>query len=181
MEQVVVMQNLFHECSIHRVFDLKGSTRSRYARVDASGEVSKTASSFVGVSDVQPVLLDENFVEFTEGRPLPLRDQAKAYFNNAVMNDTLFLSLISVVDYSILVGMDDDNHQLVVGIIDYLRQYDIIKKVERVGKSVGMIAGQAEPTVIQPPNYRNRFQLAMEKYFMMVPDKWTSFRLQTHI
>ena len=101
MEQVV-MQNLFHECSIHRVFDLKGSTRSRYARVDASGEVSKTASSFAGVSDVQPVLLDENFVEFTEGRPLPLRDQAKAYFNNAVMNDTLFLSLISVVDYSIL-------------------------------------------------------------------------------
>ena len=181
MGQVVVMQNLFHECSIHRVFDLKGSTRSRYARVDALGEVNKTPLSFVRVNDVQPVLLDENFVEFTEGRPLPLRDRAKAYFNNAVMNDTLFLSLISVVDYSILVGMDDDNHQLVVGIIDYLRQYDIIKKVERVGKSVGMIAGQAEPTVIQPPNYRNRFQLAMEKYFMMVPDKWTSFRLQTQI
>jgi hypothetical protein len=30
----------------------------------------------------------------------------------------------------------------VVGIIDYMRQYDIIKKMERMGKSVGMIAGQ---------------------------------------
>lgn len=26
--------------------------------------------------------------------------------------------------------------------IDWLRQYDIIKKMERMGKSVGMIAGQ---------------------------------------
>jgi len=189
MEQVVVMQNLFHERLITKVFDLKGSTRSRYARVSALGEkktvpdnISRgTLGSVCGIksNETQPVLLDENFVEFTKGRPLPLHDQAKAYFNNAVLNDTLFLSLINVVDYSILVGMDDVNHQLVVGIIDYMRQYDIIKKVERMGKSVGMIAGQAEPTVIQPPNYRNRFQAAMEKYFMMVPDKWTSFRMQT--
>ena len=34
MEQVVVMQNLFHDRAIGRVFDLKGSTRSRYVRVD---------------------------------------------------------------------------------------------------------------------------------------------------
>jgi len=126
----------------------------------------------------QQTLLDENFMEFTEGRPFPLHDRAKAYFNNAVLNDTLFLSLINVVDYSILVGMDEENKELVVGIIDYMRQYDIIKKMERMGKSVGMIAGQAEPTVIQPPNYRNRFQAAMERYFMMVPDKWTIFRMR---
>jgi len=62
----------------------------------------------------------------------------------------------------------------VVGIIDYLRQYDIIKKMERMGKSVGMIAGQAEPTIIQPSQYRKRFSLAMERYFMTIPDKWIS-------
>jgi len=187
MEQVVVMENLFHERLITRAFDLKGSTRSRYARVNSNGDMKIVPGKLspgelnqsAKVTQTQPVLLDENFVEFTEGRPLPLHDQAKAYFNNAVLNDTLFLSLINVVDYSILVGMDDENHQLVVGIIDYMRQYDIVKKMERMGKSVGMIAGQAEPTVIQPPNYRNRFQAAMEKYFMMVPDKWTSFRLLT--
>ena len=185
MEQVVVMENLFHERTISRAFDLKGSTRSRYARVSGSTENVIPAAKNGDIKQtptlpckVHPVLLDENFMEFTSGRPLPLRDQAKAYFNSAVLNDTLFLSLINVVDYSILVGMDEENHVLVVGIIDYMRQYDIIKKMERMGKSVGMIAGQAEPTVIQPPNYRNRFQAAMERYFMMVPDKWTSFRMQ---
>jgi hypothetical protein len=51
-------------------------------------------------------------------------------------------------------------------------QYDIIKRMERMGKSVGMIAGQAEPTIIQPSQYRKRFSLAMERYFMTIPDKW---------
>jgi 1-phosphatidylinositol-3-phosphate 5-kinase len=184
MEQVVVMENLFHERTISCAFDLKGSTRSRYARISGPAETTKPQEANEEFNrniscKAHPVLLDENFMEFTSGRPLPLRDQAKAYFNSAVLNDTLFLSLINVVDYSILVGMDEENHELVVGIIDYMRQYDIIKKMERMGKSVGMIAGQAEPTVIQPPNYRNRFQAAMERYFMMVPDKWTSFRMQT--
>ena len=83
-----------------------------------------------------------------------------------------------MVDYSILVGMNDERSELVVGIIDYMRQYDIIKKVERMGKSVGMIAGQAEPTVIQPQSYRRRFQAAIERYFMIVPDKRTSICMQ---
>lgn len=46
----------------------------------------------------------------------------------------------------------------VVGIIDYMRQYDMIKRMERMGKSVSMIAGQAEPTIVQPSQYRARFQ-----------------------
>lgn len=92
-----------------------------------------------------------------------------------MLNDTLFLSIVNVVDYSILVGFDEDTHEIVVGIIDYLRQYDIIKKMERVGKGgLGMVTGQAEPTIIQPSQYRKRFSLAMEKYFMTVPDKWIS-------
>jgi hypothetical protein len=117
------------------------------------------------------------YTYISKGQPLPLHDRAKEYFNRAVLNDTLFLSIINVVDYSILVGMDENKKELVVGIIDYMRQYDIIKKMERMGKSVGMIAGQAEPTIIQPPAYRNRFQAAMQRYFMMVPDKWTPFHM----
>jgi hypothetical protein len=57
-------------------------------------------------------------------------------------------------------------------------QYDIIKSIKRMGKSVGMIAGQAKPTIIQPPAYGNRFQAAMQRYFMMVPDKWTPLHMQ---
>ena len=56
-----------------------------------------------------------------------------------------------------------------------MRQYDFIKRMERMGKSVGMLAGQLEPTIIQPPQYRKRFNLAMEKYFMTVPDKFLNY------
>ena len=64
------------------------------------------------------------------------------------------------MDYSILVGIDEDNKRLVVGIIDYLRQYDLIKKAESAIKSTAMIAGREEPTVIQPSHYKNRFQVS---------------------
>eukprot|EP00388_Colpodella_angusta_P026092 GDKK01004486.1.p2 GENE.GDKK01004486.1~~GDKK01004486.1.p2 ORF type:complete len:137 (+),score=36.81 GDKK01004486.1:1-411(+) len=121
---------------------------------------------------VGQVLMDDNLMELTKGRPFPLKHRAKLFFHKAVQNDTLFLSIINVVDYSILAGFDENSHEVVVGIIDYMRQYDIIKKMERMGKSVGMIAGQAEPTIIQPSQYRKRFSLAMERYFMTIPDKW---------
>jgi len=44
------------------------------------------------------------------------------FFHKAVQNDTLFLSIINVVDYSILAGFDENSHEVVVGIIDYMRQ-----------------------------------------------------------
>jgi len=208
-EQVVVMQNLFHSRDMTRVFDLKGSTRSRYVKppvapgnTAAGGAAAATAAGGASDTDggdkdseadgeadgeapgavaekekVTVVQLDENLMEFTEGRPLPLHDIAKAYLNAAVLNDSLFLSLVNVVDYSIVVGMDDSKDELVIGIIDYMRQYDILKRMERMGKSVTMIAGQAEPTIVQPENYKKRFVAAMERYFMLVPDKHSIFTL----
>jgi len=113
-------------------------------------------------------------MELTRGRPFPLKHRAKVFFHKAIINDTSFLEIINVVDYSILVGFDEDSHEIVVGIIDYMRQYDFIKRMERMGKSVGMLAGQQEPTIIQPPQYRKRFNTAMERYFLTCPDKYLS-------
>jgi 1-phosphatidylinositol-3-phosphate 5-kinase len=120
-----------------------------------------------------PTLLDGDFLEFTNGRPLPLSDRAKAVFHMSILNDTLFLSIINVLDYSILVGIDEERMELVVGIIDFMRQYDIMKQMERVGKSLPMVVGSEAPTIIQPPLYKARFTNAMERYFMTVPSKWT--------
>lgn len=199
MENIIVMENIFYQRHITRVFDLKGTSRSR--RVDILGgketfdealmarrqlrkevktseifEQRKFRDSKVQATDLSPqVLLDDNLMELTNGRPFPLKHKAKIYFHKAVINDTLFLSIINVVDYSILVGFDEQSHEVVVGIIDYMRQYDFAKKMERMGKSVGMLTGQAEPTIIQPSQYRKRFTLAMERYFMTVPDKWNGF------
>ena len=139
--------------------------------------------------------LDGDFLEFTSGHPLPLNDRARAVFHMSILNvrgirtdsfilcllttrsflkDTLFLSIINVLDYSMLVGIDSDRMELVVGIIDFMRQYDILKQMERVGKSIPMVVGQEAPTIIQPPLYKQRFTNAMERYFMTVPNKWTS-------
>jgi len=118
--------------------------------------------------------VDGDFLEFTSGRPLPLTDRAKAVFHMSILNDTLFLSIINVLDYSILVGIDEEKMELVVGIIDFMRQYDILKQMERVGKSLPMVVGSEAPTIIQPPLYKARFTNAMERYFMTVPSKWTT-------
>lgn len=119
-------------------------------------------------------MLDGDFLEFTGGRPLPLNDRAKSMFHMCILNDTLFLSIINVLDYSILVGIDEEKKELVVGIIDFMRQYDILKQMERVGKSIPMVVGGEAPTIIQPNLYKARFINAMTRYFMTVPSKWTT-------
>jgi hypothetical protein len=263
MEQVAVMQNVFYNRKITKIFDLKGSLRGRFAAQlhqaqnsmqpgkpqtsnDHRGTRSKDASkgkyerdsknnngdkglndtdsrqstssnSIVDESVVGSIetplslhhmpstqkpppssdrcsipndnktesddvdheiqvstLLDGDFLEFTSGRPMPLTDRAKAVFQMSILNDTLFLNYIYVLDYSILVGFDEDNKELVVGIIDFMRQYDILKQMERVGKSLPMVVGSEAPTIIQPPLYKARFTNAMERYFMTVPSKWTT-------
>lgn len=128
----------------------------------------------ISAKDESGTLLDGDFLEFTSGRPMPMSDRAKAVFHMSILNDTLFLSIINVLDYSILVGVDEERQELVVGIIDFMRQYDILKQMERVGKSLPMVVGSEAPTIIQPPLYKARFTNAMERYFMTVPSKWTT-------
>lgn len=143
---------------------------------DADSEVgSEKDEAFVNsIQSGSRTLLDGDFLEFTAGRPMPMNDRAKAVFHMSILNDTLFLSIINVLDYSILVGIDEEKKELVVGIIDFMRQYDILKQMERVGKSLPMVVGSEAPTIIQPPLYKARFTNAMERYFMTVPSKWTT-------
>ncbi|ETO00116.1 hypothetical protein RFI_37343, partial [Reticulomyxa filosa] len=154
-QYVIVMPNLWYSKTISCTFDLKGSTRGRY--------VDETAS----------VMLDENFIETFQGFPIPLNGASKRYLHKAIHNDTLFLSKSQVVDYSLLVGIDKSRNELVLGIIDYLQQYTWDKVAEEAVKSVGMAVGKAAPTIISPSNYRQRFREAMEKYFMISPDRKT--------
>lgn len=202
MEQVAIMQNIFYNKKISKTFDLKGSLRGRFAaliqqkygkntenqtqgpeskarRSSENGGEGDTDDSKAGSENDDPItssrtLLDGDFLEFTAGRPMPMNDRAKAVFHMSILNDTLFLSIINVLDYSILVGIDEEKKELVVGIIDFMRQYDILKQMERVGKSLPMVVGSEAPTIIQPPLYKARFTNAMERYFMTVPSKWTT-------
>jgi 1-phosphatidylinositol-3-phosphate 5-kinase len=59
--------------------------------------------------------------------------------------------------------------RLVVGIIDYIRQYTWDKQVETWVKSSGLVVGGNQPTVVSPKQYMKRFRTAMESYFTVVP------------
>lgn len=77
------------------------------------------------------------------------------------------------MDYSLLVGIDDTTQELVVGIIDYLRQYTWDKQLETVVKSTILGTPGKAPTIIEPKQYKQRFREAMDKYFLLTPDKFS--------
>ena len=135
-----------------------------------------------------------------------LRPHSKSILTKSIRDDTAFLSSNLVMDYSLLVGVDETNHQLVIGasicillrfflllgcdrpgfyhkvylllgIIDYIRTFTWDKKLETLVKSTVLGAGQGPPTVVSPEVYRNRFLEAMDRYFLLVPDKWSSVRV----
>lgn len=76
------------------------------------------------------------------------------------------------MDYSLLVGLDEERKELVLGIIDFLRPYTWEKRVETVIKTSGILGGpkNVPPTVISPEKYKKRFSEAMPSYFLTVPD-----------
>lgn len=105
-----------------KVFDLKGSMRSRYVQPgkEPAGE--------------SEVYLDENFLECMldsvqslcarfvvcldiAKSPVYLRSYTGAVLIKAVQADTEFLSRNNVMDYSMLTGIDENNKVLVLGII----------------------------------------------------------------
>nr|CAB3483125.1 unnamed protein product [Digitaria exilis] len=118
---LLVMENLLFGRNITRLYDLKGSSRSRY-NADSNGS--------------------------NKG--------------------------IDVMDYSLLVGVDEEKHELVLGIIDFMRQYTWDKHLETWVKSSGILGGpkNGSPTVVSPMQYKKRFRKAMSAYFIVIPEQW---------
>ena len=120
-------------------------------------------------------MFDADLMSWTRGFPLPLTEAAKQLLDAALRRDCEFLGGVDVVDYSLLIGLDDraapggSAPRLHVGIIDYLRRFDIVKRVENRVKAVAQLATNIEPTVVQPRRYSERLLKAAERYFAAVP------------
>jgi hypothetical protein len=56
-------------------------------------------------------------IAVTWDNPLYVRGYSQSVLNKALSTDTQFLASQLVMDYSLLVGIDDDNNQLIVGLI----------------------------------------------------------------
>ena len=148
---LLVMENLFYDRSPTRIFDLKGSMRNR--RIQSTGEQNE-------------VLLDENMVEFIYESPLFAREHSKKLLRASVYNDTLFLSRQNVMDYSLMIAIDEDRKELVVGIIDCIRTYTWDKKLESWMKD----RGKNRATIRSPREYKSRFREAMGRYVLQAPE-----------
>lgn len=74
---LLVMENLLYGRSLSRIYDLKGSVRSRYN--DSKGS--------------NAVLLDENLLETMPTAPIFVGNKAKRLLERAVWNDTAFLAV----------------------------------------------------------------------------------------
>nr|XP_034189980.1 1-phosphatidylinositol 3-phosphate 5-kinase [Osmia lignaria] len=159
---VLVMENLFYKRTITDKFDLKGSVRNRLVNPEDT------------CHEGELVLLDENLLNMSCDSPLYIRSHSKAVLNRAIEQDTKFLADNSVMDYSLLVGLEPNSDELVLGIIDYIRTFTWDKKLETMVKKSGILGGQGKlPTIISPEEYRARFIAAMHRYFLPVPDRWS--------
>ncbi|XP_057973777.1 putative 1-phosphatidylinositol-3-phosphate 5-kinase FAB1D isoform X2 [Malania oleifera] len=156
---LMVMENLTFGREVTRQYDLKGALHARYNSAGASSE---------------DVLLDQNFVNDMNISPLYVSNKSKRLLQRAVWNDTSFLKSVNVMDYSLLVVVDNQRHELVCGIIDYLRQYTWDKQLETWVKSSLVVPKHMMPTVISPTEYKKRFRKFMSTHFLSVPDYWCS-------
>lgn len=106
-------------------------------------------------------------------KPLYILTHSRTILREAINRDASFLEKNYVMDYSLLVGLDTNENVLVLGIIDYIRTYTLDKKIESIVKQSGILGGQGKlPTVVAPKLYKQRFSEAMERYFLVVPDRW---------
>lgn len=107
-------------------------------------------------------------------------EQQKTQFQRALRNDLAFLTASNVMDYSLLVGVNEpikktsnsqnsnEKHPFFrVRIVDFLGAWTLVKQLESSGKKA--IKSQT-PTVIPPQDYASRFSQAIEGYFIGCPD-----------
>ena len=182
---VLLMENLFYNkennSKLIRTYDLKGSRSNRYI-------IKKDLKE-------NQVLPDTNFKEDFKGRPLPLERNMAELLKAAVHNDSLVLCKMNVVDYSLLLIIDEnveDNANIPSFGMFNNEKIEITKdlinipsnsmiKTIRVGiidyvrkytwdkqlEHVGkFIINRLEPTIVDPKMYRLRFIKTMNNYFL---------------
>lgn len=163
-----------------------GSSEDSAAAVSSMMMGDRTAQ--LGPANPQ-VLLDGDFLRCTAGLPVPLFERDKALMNVAIFNDTMFLQMLNVIDYSLLVGVQESQtvvsgggagsdggrtvvvNTMTAGIIDYLHPYNVAKRMEGYFKNAQheLKLRAAESTIQKASEYKRRFRASADLYFMALP------------
>ena len=166
----VVLENAFYGADAEgnaswRAYDLKGSLRGRYAATrDAEANAAndqrdaERAAPRANFAEAV-VLMDGNVAETCATDPIAIGRESFQTLERAIRADVAFLESQNVMDYSLLVGIDGspERREVVVRVIDYLRQYTWDKQIESAVKS-GVPSYGGAPTVLSPAKYARRFR-----------------------
>ncbi|PIL34683.1 hypothetical protein GSI_03463 [Ganoderma sinense ZZ0214-1] len=153
---LLVMENLFFDRNITKTFDLKGIQGRKIK--DRSGSHSKT-------------LFDGEWIEGQQRALTLVRTHSKVVLQEAIKADCEFLARSNIMDYSLLLGVDEENKEMICGLVDTIGSYTFAKTLEYKAKQ-GLNSSK-EVTVVPPHEYQERFVGAMDDYFLACPDKWT--------
>lgn len=159
---LLVMENLFFNHRVTRTYDLKGIASRKVKVNDKIETVSKT-------------FFDSEWVEGQKRNATLINTHSNAILQHAIRADSDFLARNLIMDYSLLLGLDEERCQLVCGLVDTIGSFSLAKTLEwklKQGINSGLNSG-TETTVLPPQDYNERFVKAIETYFLACPDKWT--------
>ncbi|KAI0251603.1 hypothetical protein BJV78DRAFT_1209092 [Lactifluus subvellereus] len=145
---LLVMENLFYGQKPMKTFDLKG-IQGRKVKANPNTSGSKT-------------LFDSEWIEGQQRALTLVNPVSKAILQEAVRADCNFLARSNIMDYSLLLGVDEERKQIHCGLVDTIGSYTFAKTLE--GEDI---------TIVPPHEYQECFVSALESYFMACPDKWT--------
>ncbi|KAF8584543.1 hypothetical protein K439DRAFT_1633470 [Ramaria rubella] len=154
---LLVMENLFYKQKVTKTFDLKG-IQSRRVKLNHEGTGSRT-------------WFDGEWIEGQQRAPLLIHSNCGYILQEAIKADADFLAKSNIMDYSLLLGVDEECHEISCGLVDTIGSYTFAKTLEYKAKQ-NLHSGK-EVTVIPPTEYHQRFVSSMETYFLTCPDKWT--------
>ncbi|KAH7102446.1 hypothetical protein BKA62DRAFT_742949 [Auriculariales sp. MPI-PUGE-AT-0066] len=163
---LLVMENLFFKQTITRTFDLKG-IQGRRVKAKAREENPGATKT----------LFDGEWIEDQQKALVLLQPHSKRVLQEAVKSDAEFLARSNIMDYSLLLGIDEGSKEIACGLVDTIGSYSFAKTLEykaKQGLNNNLItSSQKEVTVIPPTEYRDRFVKSIDTYFLACPDKWT--------
>ncbi|KAI9260716.1 hypothetical protein BDA99DRAFT_90341 [Phascolomyces articulosus] len=159
---VMVMDHLFYNRTITQRFDFKG-IRDRQVIIDRLQQHQQQQQHLTTLWDG----------DWIHGYQLVLNTTyySKALIiDTALRNDAEFIEKCNIMDYSLLVGIDEQNREIIVGIVDFIGAYTWYKKIESKSKST--LKPQKQVTVLPPQQYRARFCREISTYFVPIPGKF---------
>ncbi|KAI0314043.1 hypothetical protein OF83DRAFT_1138748, partial [Amylostereum chailletii] len=156
---LLVMENLFYNQNVSKTFDLKG-IQGRKVKATPGQSPSKT-------------LFDGEWIEGQERALTLVHPHSKVILREGLRSDCDFLAKSNIMDYSLLLGIDETEKEISCGLVDTIGSYTFAKTLEYKAKQ-GFSGKEGKQVTVMPPNeYQERFVTALDGYFLACPDKWT--------